>query len=164
MGTSSQLFEGFKGEHREIRDTVYALVEALREGRVGDARHCLGRLDRLAGPHFRYEEEAMYPALEPYFPRGYIASKLGDHDGAIRTARFLAELLQAEELQPEQRQQAAERAVELIIHVSDCDGLAIILERLPEAELQRIAACREAAYNAQVPLLRWASAVRRRVA
>ncbi len=164
MPAEHPLFAQFKEEHREIRDTVYALVAALREGRVPEARRQLDRLNRLAGPHFRYEEETMYPALRSYFPRYYIDEKIKDHDGAIETGRYLAPLLQQDELTPQQREEAAERALALIIHVSDCDGVAVIMERLPEADLVRIAANREEAYRQNVPLLEWAQSIRGRAA
>lgn len=85
MADATALFVGFKDEHRKIRDTVNSLVGALREGDAAQARELLRELDGLAGPHFRYEEETMYPALRPWFPAGYIDSKLADHDGAIAT-------------------------------------------------------------------------------
>jgi len=39
------------------------LIQAFQDRNLSRARELLGRVAALTGPHFRYEEEALYPAL-----------------------------------------------------------------------------------------------------
>lgn len=153
----------FRRDHRQIRDLILDLVSALRQRDVPRAREVLGSLDRLTGPHFRFEEEALYPTLRRFLGE-YVDKLLSEHDSAIAKARGLAELLQKDDLTQEEAIAAMSDVGSLLIHVSDCDGLAIIMEMLNEHELDQIRetvlACREAG----VPLLRWAQEMRREAA
>jgi hypothetical protein len=79
----------------------------------------------------------------------------------IDTARSCAELLQKESLTDEEAQQAASAARALLVHVSNCDGLAILTERLKPEELDQLAEKFAAAREAGVPLLEWAETIRK---
>lgn len=50
----------------------------------------------------------------------------------------------------------------ILPHVSDCDGLSIMVERLPPARVEAIFAARARARAADVDLLRWAAQLRER--
>ncbi|MER3406002.1 MAG: hypothetical protein C4289_13260, partial [Chloroflexota bacterium] len=70
------------------------------------ARRVLGTLNEVAGPHFRFEEESLYPALRPFFS-SYVDKLYRDHDGAIETARQLLELVSREQLSEEEAEEGA---------------------------------------------------------
>ena len=55
-----------------------------------------------------------------------------------------------------------EAARALLVHVSNCDGLAILSERLKPEELDELGEKFESAREAGVPLLRWAESIRKR--
>src|SRR6516165_5355764 len=82
----------FREEHRIVRDLLFDLLDAYELGDSTRARKVLSEVARITGPHFRYEEEALYPALVPVFGPEYIEKLLGDHDFAIASARRLVEL------------------------------------------------------------------------
>ena len=163
MSVELNVIEEFREDHRKIRDTIFDLANALRRRDVGETRQLLASLDRLAGPHFRFEEESLYPALRQLLG-DYVDKLLGEHEDAIAKASGLAELLQQDSLTQDQAGSAISGVSSLLIHVSDCDGLAIMMEKLGDQELgqiaERIVACRQA----DVPLLRWAQEVRGRSA
>lgn len=154
----------FRGEHREIRDTLLDLIEAFKERDRSRMQALLERTARLAGPHFRYEEEALYPALVEIFGQKYVESLLGAHDGAISTAKQLVELAGKASLSDEDVTQAVELIRDVLPHVSDCDGLSIMVERLAEEKIQRILDARERSNAAGVDLLRWSQEIRTRPA
>src|SRR5262245_13182169 len=88
----------FGQEHRGARDLLFALVDAFQSGDQSRARELLDTLATLAGPHFRYEEESLYPVLVPMFGPEYVDKLLVDHDVAIDSARQLVELASRETL------------------------------------------------------------------
>ncbi|MDP2675027.1 MAG: hemerythrin domain-containing protein [Dehalococcoidia bacterium] len=159
MAVQLDVIEEFREDHRKVRDLILDLAGTLRQRDLPRARELLGSLDRLTGPHFRFEEEALYPALRQFLG-DYVDKLLSEHDGAIAKANGLAELLQRDSLSQDEAGAAIADVSSLLIHVSDCDGLAIIMEKMSEQELGQIAdtvmACREA----DVSLLRWAQEIR----
>jgi len=149
----------FRDDHRKVRDGLLEIIGALQSKDVGQAGAILGRLDALVGPHFRFEEEALYPALRVFLGE-YVDQLLQEHDGVIDTARACAALLGQATLTDEEAEQAARAARALLVHVSNCDGLAILSERLKPEELADLGEKFAAARAAGVPLLEWAEKIR----
>jgi len=151
----------FREDHRKVRDGLLAMIEALKAKDVKKAREILNNLNVLVGPHFRYEEETLYPTLRVFLGE-YVDQLLKEHDGVIDTARKCAELLQKDTLTDEEAEEAANAARALLIHVSNCDGLAILSERLSAQELDVLGEKFAAAREAGVPLLDWAATIRQK--
>jgi hypothetical protein len=118
----------FREEHRAVRDLLLELVDAFEARDLGAARDLLGELAAAAGPHFRYEEESLYPALVPIFGAEYVDKLLGDHDLAIVSARRLVEITSADTLTEEEAREAVRLVRGILPHVSDCEGLTIMVE------------------------------------
>lgn len=150
----------FREDHRKVRDGLLEIIGALQSKDVDTAREVLGNLNVVVGPHFRFEEEILYPTLRVFLGE-YVDQLLKEHDGVIDTARSCAELLEKESLTDKEAQQAASAARALLVHVSNCDGLAILTERLEPEELDQLAEKFVAAREAGVPLLDWAETIRK---
>ncbi len=149
----------FREEHRHVRDLLIDLRQAFQAQDVSRSRAIMGELNTVCGPHFRYEEETLYPALRPILGE-YVDKLIESHDGIIETARAAAALTQQPSLSPQDAQAGVAGALSIIPHVSDCDGLIIMLEKLDEAEMARISRnildCRQEGLT----LLDWADTVR----
>jgi hypothetical protein len=154
----------FRQEHRAVRDRLFDLIEAFRSGDTVRARDLLAEVTALTGPHFRYEEESLYPSLVEVFGREYVDKLLGDHDGAVRTVRRLIELAGRDGLDASQRAEAVAGVQSILPHVSDCDGLSIMVERFPEDRIRTILDTRRQAQASNLDLLTWAGSVRERPA
>ena len=151
----------FRNDHRKVRDGLLDIIDALKAKDVVKARKILGDLNTLVGPHFRYEEENLYPTLKIFLGE-YVDQLLKEHDGAIETARTCVQLLQKDTLTDEEAEQAANAARAILVHVSNCDGLAILSERLKKKELEELAEKFVAARKAGVGLLEWAEKIRKK--
>ena len=149
----------FREDHRKVRDGLLKIMDALQAKDVVKARKVLGNLNVLVGPHFRYEEETLYPALRIFLGE-YVDQLLKEHDGVIDTARGCAELLQKDALTEEEAKQASDAARALLIHVSNCDGLAILSERLKKKELDNLSKKFAEVRKLGVNLLDWAANIR----
>lgn len=158
MATLDPIAE-FRSDHRQVRDGLLELTAALQEKDLARAREILGNIDKIVGPHFRFEEEALYPALRNFLGE-YVDDLLKEHDGVIATARACATLLQKSQLSDEEAKEAAKNARALLIHVSNCDGLGILAERLTPQELTNLGEKLAAARRAGVSLLNWADTIR----
>ncbi|NKZ07468.1 hemerythrin domain-containing protein [Actinomadura latina] len=152
----------FRTEHRGVRDLLLDLVEAFRVRDTERIRELVAAVDTATGPHFRYEEESMYPELVAIFGDEYVAKLLADHDGAIRNVRRLYALAEHDRLTPRLAEHGIELTRQILPHVSDCDGLSIMVETLPEETVESILATRRDARAAGLNLLAWAATARGR--
>lgn len=160
--TAERFAEIFHEEHREVRDVLLGLVDALESCDRDGTASLLERLTTLTGPHFRYEEEALYPALVPVFGDEYVEKLLRDHDGAIAGVQRLLAFAERESLAEAEVVDAVRVTRAILPHVSDCDGLSIIVEVLPEERVADIFAARDRALAEGLDLLDWARAARSR--
>src|SRR3989338_4930719 len=151
----------FREDHRKVRDGLLDIISALKAKDVAKASKILGDINAAVGPHFRYEEETLYPALRVFLGE-YVDQLLKEHDGAIETARTCAQLLQKDKLTDKESEQAANAARAILVHVSNCDGLAILSERLSKKEIDNLGERFAEARKAGVPLLEWAETIRQK--
>lgn len=158
MNTLDPILE-FREDHRKVRDGLLSLIDLLDKRDVVSARKILGNLDKIVGPHFRYEEEALYPALKVFLGE-YVDDLLKEHDGVIQTAKACADILSKDTLTPDEAKKASNAARALLVHVSNCDGLAILSERLNPTDLATLGRKFEEARKENISLLEWADKVR----
>ncbi len=152
-----------RADHVEVRDNLLDLIDALSKRDATRALEILIYLDKITGPHFRFEEESFYPSLEKFFGQEYHEYLLSAHDRIIRTAKELAATLGKGELTVDEADRLVSMVrTQVLPHPVECEGLALFAERLTQEELDAIAANLEAARKADVPLLEWADTIRTR--
>jgi hypothetical protein len=154
----------FREEHRAVRDVLLDLLTAFPARDRAAITAGLVRCSELTGPHFRYEEERMYPALVQIFGPDYIEAQYRAHDGAIAAARGLLALTGKRVLTDADVAEARRLLLVLLPHVSDCEGLSIMVERLPEADVHSILDARARSRREGLNLLDWADRIRTRPA
>ncbi len=152
----------FRDEHRQVRDYLLDLIPAFETRNTAGALDLLVRTAKLAGPHFRYEEESLYPFLIEIFGREYIEKLVADHDRVIAAARRLVGLASGQTLSNDEVAEATRLVRGILPHVSDCDGLSIMVERLPEERVAAIFDTRDRALADGLDLLTWADTIRPR--
>ena len=159
---ADQFSQIFRQEHRIVRDALLDLIQAFVGRDRSRIQDLIGQVAKYTGPHFRYEEESLYPELVQIFGSEYVERLFSDHDRAIATARQLAALGAKESLSDREVNQAVTWVRSILPHVSDCDGLSIMVERLEEEKVQAIFDSRERSNAAGLNLLAWAEQVRKR--
>ena len=150
----------FREDHRKVRDYLLDLADAAEDGDVVKAGGILGQIDALIGPHFRYEEETLYPAMKEFLG-DYVDSLIEEHGGAIDTAKTAAKVLSQSSISEEEGQVVAKAARALLVHVSNCDGLNILTERFSQEKLDKLGEAFAQSRVAGVPLLCWADTIRK---
>jgi hemerythrin len=150
----------FREDHRMVRDAILDITAALKVKDMDKAREILGMLNDLTGPHFRYEEEYLYPLMKEYLGE-YVDQLITEHDNVIETAKVCAELLAKDDLTDEESASAQKAAMAMLIHVSNCDGLAILSERIDQKELDALGDRFAEAREKGIGLLEWADTIRK---
>ena len=143
---------------RKVRDGLLDLADDAEAGDVGKAGEILGQIDALTGPHFRYEEETLYPAMKEFLG-DYVDSLIEEHGGVIDTAKTAAKLLSHPSLSKEEGKAIAKAARALLVHVSNCDGLNILAERFSQQKLDELGERFAQSRAEGVPLLQWADTI-----
>lgn len=152
-----------EADHRQVRDILLELISAGERRDGSKALELLLVLDKLGGPHFRFEEESLYPALEKFYGSEYHQYLLGVHDRIIRSARLLAEVLGDSQVSDEDAGRLKQIIRnEILPHPIECDGLTLLAEKLSDDELEEIAKSLEKSRQEDVALLEWASTIRDR--
>lgn len=159
---ADQFSQIFRQEHRIVRDALLDLIQAFVARDRSRVQELISQVAKYTGPHFRYEEESLYPELVQIFGEEYVERLYSDHDRAIGTARQLAALGTKESLTDQEVNLAVAWVRSILPHVSDCDGLSIMVERLAEEKVQAILDSRERSNAAGLNLLAWAEQVRNR--
>lgn len=152
-----------KDDHKQVRDDLLDLIDSLKARDAVKSLEILIKLDKLTGPHFRFEEESLYPTLERFFGKEYFEYLLGVHDRIIRTAKELAALLGKGEITEDEAKMLPDLVrSQVLSHPIECEGLTLFAEKLTKDEIDKIAVNLEASQKADLPLLEWAETVRTR--
>ncbi len=146
-------------DHRRARDGMFDLLRALERGNMREAKEIMAFVDLVAGPHWRWEEEALYPLLQR-FSEELVHNLLKEHDKVIDAVQGLTALVSRRALTPEDLERARKLTLPILYHVATCDGLILWMEMLDEEERQDLRQAIFAARKEGIPLLQWARTVR----
>jgi hypothetical protein len=150
-----------KADHKKVRDDLLELIDVISKGDAIKALEILIRLDKLTGPHFRFEEESFYLALEKFYGREYVEYLLGVHDRIVKRAKELATILGKGEITPEEaRTLPGILRTDVLSHPIECEGITLFAEKLAKEELSQIAQNIEECRKADVPLLQWGDTIK----
>lgn len=156
----SNVIETFQEEHRTVRDTLLSLSDAIEANDMEEARELVQAVNEHAGPHFQYEEDALYPALIQFFGEDMVKELVEEHDDAIASARTLGELTSKDSLTEAEKQEALQALPTMMVHVSDCDGLTVYLEKADAEVFEDIKESMDRAHEQGLTLTEYADTVR----
>ncbi len=112
------------------------LIKALNKKDVQKSLELLILLDKLGGPHFRFEEETLYPILKKFFGEKYYQYLLKVHDRVIANAKKIVEIVGKGYItEDEARMLISMVRSEILPHPIECEGLTLLMGRLSEEEL-----------------------------
>lgn len=153
----------FKKDHARVRDLLLEMITALKDLNAQRSLEILIELDKLGGPHFRFEEEVLYPMLKKFYGEEYYEYLLSAHDKVIRAAKRLAEVLGKGEISPSESEELI-RLIrrDIMPHPIECEGLVLLAEKLSSEELEEVAKSIVETRTEGIPLLEWASKIRER--
>lgn len=152
--------EMFRGEHRQLQDALLALVQAFQTRDKLRIQALLDKLIFCAGPHFRYEEEALYPVLFEFSREECVRKLFAAHDDVIAVVRELVTIAEKELTTAAGVLWAIHGIGSILSRIGDCDGLSMMLEYLPENRIQTILESRDKSRRAGLDLLTWARKTR----
>jgi hypothetical protein len=150
-----------KLDHHQVRDILLDLIDVTGKRDAQKALEILLRLDKLTGPHFRWEEESFYPAFEKFFGRQYLEYLLGVHDRIIKRGKELVEILGKGEITAEQAQILPDiLRNDVLSHPIECEGILIFADRLTKSELNKLGDDLAKAREEALPLLEWGDKIK----
>jgi len=155
-----RVIETFSEEHYRTRDNLLELSAAIEDGDLDRAEELVQEVNADAGPHFQYEEDSLYPALIPFFGEEKVKELVAEHDEAIAAARTLADLTAKDELTEEEKQAALRAIPDIMVHVSDCEGLTVYLETADDEVFEEIQESIDEAHERGLTLTEYDDTVR----
>jgi hypothetical protein len=149
-------------EHGRVRDELAELCSAFAAGDGGRSSRLLGSIIAFIGPHFRYEEESLFPVFAANGCRERIDRLLVERDLAIGAIERLVALARSEPLGQEDRTSAQRWLGVVFAHLINCEALAMATESLPDDVWDAVVENRDRALRAHVGLVDWATWLRER--
>jgi hypothetical protein len=150
-----------KSDHAMVRDALLDLIEAIEKKDATTALEILLKLDKLTGPHFRWEEESFYLAHEKFYGRKYLEYLLGVHDRIVRRGKELAEILGTGKITDEQAKALPDiLRFDILSHPIECEGITLFTEKLPKEEIDKMAVEFERCRAEDIPLLEWGDTIK----
>lgn len=158
----NRFFVEFRNDHRQLRDLIMNCVAAFSKKDIIQATILIEELGTVAGPHFQFEEAALYPKLIPIYGSDYINKLYTDHDLTIARVRNLKELINNEQPDDDTYEKGIHLLKGLLPHLSDCEGLTIMIEMFENKQLLQITKSMKEARAKNMDLLTWADSARNR--
>ncbi|CBE67842.1 MAG: hypothetical protein F9K13_03920 [Candidatus Methylomirabilis oxygeniifera] len=146
--------------YRKMRDCLTELEDAMLQGNREQARSLLLQIKRFCGTSFRYEEDAVLPALDHHIGSEQLRELTAAHDLVIRHVRRLEGLLSTSPGGEEQIEQGRMLIHALLMQVACTAGLTLLIETLPQDALIRILQARERALVEGKDLYEWDKDIR----
>ena len=120
----------FHSDHQKVIQALFDLRQSIAKRNIDEVRTTLGGAEQLLGTHFKFEENYLYPALQPFLGEGYVKKLFNEHDSIFRSVGRIAELAHKEKW-TDAEAQSAQTNLELIYEDPiGCDGLSLWIERL----------------------------------
>lgn len=132
------LIQEFHADHRKVVSALFDLRQAISQRDVQRVRSILNAAEGLVGPHFKFEELYLYPALERFLGEAFSEKLLNEHDGIFRSIRRIGKLAQKESWSESDLQSAMANLELIYEHPIGCDGLSLWIERLPSQERDKL--------------------------
>lgn len=156
------LLAQLKSEHDQINDTLLDMISALMREDLTQFKKLLKSFDEKAGPHFRFDEEAVYPSLVGIYYPGYLVKLYTDHDLAIARYNLLVDLFRKDNLTQSDFAEGI-RHVRMIIHyISGCQILPIAKIPLDEEQIKRLKSIHKKSLSDNMGLTTWSDTQRNR--
>ncbi|MBZ0159923.1 MAG: hypothetical protein K8G79_07295 [bacterium] len=146
--------------YRKMRDCLMGLEDAMLQGNREQARSLLRQIMRFCGTSFRYEEDAVLPALDHHIGSEQLHELTVAHDLVIRHVRRLEDLLSTSPDGEEHIEHSRTLIHALLMQVACTAGLTLLIETLPQDALIRILQARERALVEGKDLYEWDKEIR----
>ncbi|MFQ5659652.1 MAG: hemerythrin domain-containing protein [Gammaproteobacteria bacterium] len=140
--------------------TDLEMENAMQEGNVQRAQVLFREVKKFAGYHFRYEEEAVLPAIRQLTGEKHMGEFKRAHDQVIRLVQRLEELLSKPCDGRAGFDEAQSTIQELLVHFTATAGLTLLIETLPREQLILILRARERALIEGRDLYEWEENIR----
>ncbi|MEM2884324.1 MAG: hemerythrin domain-containing protein, partial [Nitrososphaerales archaeon] len=120
-----------KSDHTKVQDILLELIDTISKRDATKALEILLKLDKLTGPHFRWEEESFYPSHIKIFGQQYFEYLLGVHDRIVKRGKDLATILAKGEITEEEAKILPEVIRnDVLPHPIECDGITLLTTKL----------------------------------
>jgi len=151
----NRFLEAFKEEHKVILNDLLSLRSAINNNDNIKAGELVEKLDEIMGPHFKVEEEALYPMLGEYFGDENISRLLREHDIATKAMNEFKEHIADDSYIKEHAPETLKKLQEFFMHVTSCDGLSIIIEKFSDSQKQELDSELDKVWENPEPLTKW---------
>ena len=134
----SPLLRAFHADHRAMTQSLYALLQAVKERDLARAIELAEQVDCVAGPHIAFEEEHFYPLLREPLGDAFVRQLYEEHAAGRSAVETLRECSNPEQLDPSTISRVEEQLEIAVQHARSCGTLASRLSGLEPTRAARL--------------------------
>lgn len=113
----------FQDDHDWIRKILNQVLAACFLKDRNQAEERLNKLNAVCGPHYQFEEEALFAELLPIFGSEYIDKLFTDHDFVIARTQRLIELFSVKRSEEPDFETAVRLLQSLQLQLVECESI-----------------------------------------
>ncbi len=155
---NNRFLRAFKEEHKVILNELLELRKVVNNRDNEAAAKLVEDLDRIMGPHFKVEEEALYPMLREYFGDENVEKLIEEHDIATSAMIEFKNNIGNKGYLEEHARDTLKHLQGFFMHVTSCDGLSIIIDRFSDEQKQELETRLDEVWENPEPLTSWRTA------
>ena len=160
---SNNLIGEFHADHAKVVQAFMHLREAIQQQNPAEVMTTLSEANKMVGPHFKFEENFLYPSLEEFLGAAGVQRLVAEHDGVFRGVAALLDLATKKNWNDSDAHTATAYLDLIWEHPITCDGLSLYIERLPEQVQNALFNQMEKLRREGTTLLDYRSVIRKRV-
>jgi hypothetical protein len=137
---ATTLKDAFIEDHQTLTRGLSRLLELVRQGEFDEASRAARELDRAAGPHIEFEENAFYPEVRKTRGEAYVDNLVDEHHSGLEAVRSLSKLEPGDVPEAAERDRLVLDLERVLDHAVSCGTLLSHVTSLPEDEQERFLA------------------------
>ena len=137
---TTPLGHAFIEDHRHLMRGLLRLKRALQRDDLREARRIGEELDRVAGPHIRFEEEVFYPEVVRSRGGEYTDQLYEEHRIGRRLLERLRDYKDTDRLEPAEQASLVEQSQATLNHTISCGTLLSSITTLDESRQEELLA------------------------
>ena len=134
----AELFEEFRHDHQIMGRGLFEVAAALRAGDDQQAAEAARALDRVAGPHIRFEELYFYPELRSLLGDPTVERFEAEHREGLAAIGRLSRLKDAGSFSSVERERLGKQIDVMREHTDECGEHFGALGRIPRPQQQNL--------------------------
>lgn len=128
MPNDKDFIGAFQQDHNKIKNHVNSLQKSIKNLQITQSRTILNKIEELVEPHFKFEEDYLYPRLQRLMRE--ITQKLyNEHQAVLKFFKEATDIVKKDRLSKIEKENILNNLTKFYTILEQCEDLANFAER-----------------------------------